>query len=149
VPISPQPPDVAEKTADGETPDSTPTDQGAVPPGAPPPTAQTQEGPPGPPEQEAAQARAERMVRQMRTQHMLTFMLEGTKLLHPKLCGGHLYSCPFTLELSARPPDVRPGMFGTYAARIDAYGRLRIDNPMPYVDPTAFYTTESNRHVPA
>lgn len=157
VPISPQPPDVAEQTADGNTPDSTPTDQGANAPGAPPPTAKADQEPNGPPAPDpgaaaaaqVAEERALRMVVQMRTQHALTFTLGGTELMHPKLCAGHLYSCPFSHSLSARPPDTRPGTFGTYACRLDALGIIRIDGPMPYADPSDFLTTRSTHHVPA
>jgi hypothetical protein len=150
VPVSPQPPDVAEKTAAGETPDSTPEAQGANAPGAPPGTAEADQEPDGPPDQlAAANARAERMIRQMRTQHALTFSLDGTELLHPKLCAGALYGCPFTHALSARPPDTRPGALGTYACRLDSLGILRIDGPLPYVDPADFLTTGSTHRVPA
>jgi hypothetical protein len=145
---------------------------GGAPPAAkePPPTAEQtgppkqgdQQSPPSqaaggktPPSQAAAEARAQRLVQQARTQHMLKVGAAGRwDLLHPGLCGEHEYSCPFTHAVATAAPSVRPGSSGTYLCHLDAFGRLVIDGRSPYADTTAMISTSLvpravNGHAPA
>jgi hypothetical protein len=67
------------------------------------------------------------------------------ELLHPALCSQHAYSCPFThaaVKLAALP---RPGMSGTYEARLSTFGQLVIGQRSPHLDTSAFLTTASSR----
>lgn len=131
----------------------------------PPPTGEqtgppkTQESPPPtektPPDRAAAEARAQRLVQQARTQHMLRVGAAGRwDLLHPSLCGDHEYSCPFTHAVATAAPSVRPGSSGTYLCHLDAFGRLVIDGRSPYADTTSMISTSLvpravNGHAPA
>jgi hypothetical protein len=142
------------------------TGGGASPPGEKPPPTAEQTGPPKqrnappptektPPGQAAAQARAQRLVQQARTQHMLRVGAAGRwDLLHPPLCGEHEYSCPFTHAVATAAPSVRPGSSGTYLCHLDAFGRLVLDGRSPYADTTSMISTSLmpravNGHAPA
>lgn len=115
----------------------------------PPPTEKT------PPGQAAAEARAQRLVQQARTQHMLRVGAAGRwDLLHPSLCGDAEYSCPFTHAVATAAPSVRPGSSGTYLCHLDAFGRLVLDGRSPYADTTSMISTSLvpravNGHAPA
>lgn len=148
VPVSPQDPGTAEAVQQGDTPPPEPQgSQDSAPPGgestgAPP---QDQQGPPGtrdnPPDQAAA-ARAQLLVQQARTQHMLRVTASDRwELYHPPLCGEHEYSCPFTHAVVTSAPSARPGSSGTYLCHLDAFGRLVIDGRSPYADTTAMIST--------
>ncbi|MFH8805229.1 proline-rich domain-containing protein [Streptomyces sp. NPDC017936] len=160
VPVSPQDPGTAEAVQKGDTPPPEPSSgQGSAPgsggePAAPAPGGE--QGPPGtrdnpPPEA----ARAQLLVQQARTQHMLRVGAAGRwDLLHPGLCGDHEYSCPFTHAVATAAPSVRPGSSGTYLCHLDAFGRLVLDGRNPYADTTAMISTslrprEVNGHAPA
>lgn len=149
VPVAPQDPGTADAVQKGDTPppETSSGDQGTAPPrgstGSPP--AQEQKGPPGtrdnPPDQAAA-ARAELLVQQARTQHMLRVTASDRwELFHPPLCGEHEYSCPFTHAVVTSAPSARPGSSGTYLCHLDAFGRLVIDGRSPYADTTAMIST--------
>lgn len=125
-----------------------------APPGEEPPATGEQSGPPktrdnpppqsskAPPGQAAAEARAQRLVQQSRTQHMLRVGAAGRwDLLHPGLCGDHEYSCPFTHAVTTSAPSAAPGSSGTYLCHLDAFGRLVIDGRSPYADTTAMIST--------
>lgn len=118
--------------------------------GEEPPPTQEQTGPPrgqrdnpaATPARDAAGARAQRLVQQARTQHMLRVGASGRwDLLHPALCGEHEYSCPFTHAVATSTPAARPGSSGTYMCHLDAFGRLVIDGRNPYADTTAMIST--------
>lgn len=124
-----------------------------APPDAEPPATGEQTGPPkpqdqppptekAPPGRAAAEARAQRLVRQARTQHMLRVTASDRwELFHPPLCGEHEYSCPFTNAVSTAAPSARPGSSGTYLCHLDAFGRLVIDGRSPYADTTSMIST--------
>ncbi|WP_086559868.1 phage portal protein [Streptomyces africanus] len=160
VPVSPQDPGTAEAVQQGDTPppEGSQSAEGAAParsaPGEePPPATQDQTGPPEP--QRATAERAQRLVQQARTQHMLRVGAAGRwDLLHPALCGEHEYSCPFTHAVATAAPSVRPGGSGTYLCHLDAFGRLVLDGRSPYADTTAMISTSLvpravNGHAPA
>jgi hypothetical protein len=92
--------------------------------------------------QAAADARAERLVRQSQTLHAVRFATgRPPELLHPGLCSQHAYSCPFThaaLKLHSLP---RPGTSGVYEARLDAFGRFTIGQHSPLLDVSGFFST--------
>lgn len=94
----------------------------------------------------AAAARNERMRQQSQAMHAVRFATgRAPDLLHPALCAQHAYSCPFThaaVKLAALP---RPGMSGTYEARISPFGQLVIGQRSPYLDTSLFLTTASPR----
>lgn len=150
VPVSPQDPGTAEAVQQGDTPPPEPRGNrdsatpGGESTGAPP---QGQQGPPdtldNPPDQAAAQARAQLLVQQARTQHMLRVTASDRwELYHPPLCGDHEYSCPFTHAVATSAPSARPGSSGTYLCHLDAFGRLVIDGRSPYADTTAMISTQ-------
>lgn len=126
--------------------------QGVVPPqgneNAPP---GTQEKPP-PAQGQAASARLQQSIQQARTQHAIRF---GTgsrwELLHPEVCAGQVFGCPFTHAVSTAAPISRPGTSGTYLCHLDAFGLLAIDGQSPYMDTTKMLTTSlvprSNGHA--
>lgn len=131
----------AEETsgAPPEADEAAPTQENTGPP-------QTREAPP--PGQAATAARAELLVQQARTQHMLRVGAAGRwDLLHPGLCGEHEYSCPFTHAVATSAPSVRPGSSGTYLCHLDAFGRLVIDGRSPYADTTSMITTSLRPRV--
>lgn len=151
VPVSPQDPGTAEAVQKGDTPQPSgspgggkePAQPGGESTGAPP---QNRQGPPGtqdnPPDQAAAQARAQLLVQQARTQHMLRVTASDRwDLYHPPLCGDHEYSCPFTHAVVTSAPSARPGSSGTYLCHLDTFGRLVIDGRSPYADTTAMIST--------
>lgn len=143
-----------------------PSGTDGAPPEAEPPATGEQTGPPktqdqppptdkAPPGRAAAEARAQRLVRQARTQHMLRVGAAGLwELFHPPLCGEHEYSCPFTHAVSTSAPSVRPGSSGTYLCHLDVFGRLVIDGRSPYANTTDMISTrlrprEVNGRAPA
>ncbi|MER7488724.1 proline-rich domain-containing protein [Streptomyces sp. NPDC126497] len=145
VPVSPQDPGTAEAVQEGNTPPPA-NQQGpqepagrAQPQGDEPPPTQDETGPPS---QAATAERAQRLVQQARTQHMIRVGAAGRwDLLHPALCGEHEYSCPFTHAVATAAPSVRPGSSGTYLCHLDAFGRLVLDGRSPYADTTAMIST--------
>lgn len=150
VPVSPQDPGTAEAVQQGDTPppaESSDSRDSAPPRGdTPDEPPQDEQGPPGtrdnPPDQAAAQARAQLLVQQARTQHMLRVTASDRwELYHPPLCGEHEYSCPFTRAVVTSAPSARPGSSGTYLCHLDAFGRLVIDGRNPYADTTAMIST--------
>lgn len=105
---------------------------------------------PPPEEQAAAAARAERMALQARTQHALRQNGVGPpELLHPKLCSGHAYSCPYTHSMIKTPPLVLPGGAGVHLIHLNAFGIVQVDGPAPYLDTADFISTGRARgHAP-
>ncbi|MGW2213254.1 hypothetical protein, partial [Streptomyces sp. NPDC001781] len=90
----------------------------------------------------AAEARAQRLVQQARTQHMVRVGAANRwDLLHPALCSEHEYSCPFTHAVSTAAPAARPEGSGTYMCHLDAFGRLVLDGRSPYADTTSMIRT--------
>lgn len=158
VPVSPQDPGTAEAVQQGDTPppEGTQPSEDTAPtrsaPGEEPPPTQDRTGPP---ERQATAARAQLLVQQARTQHMLRVGAAGRwDLLHPGICGQHEYSCPFTHAVATAAPSVRPGGSGTYLCHLDAFGQLVIDGRSPYADTTAMISTSLvprgvNGHAPA
>lgn len=126
----------------------------AAPPGEiPAPEAEPEPAPEdrSPPDPDTAReaataARTERMRQQSQALHAVRFATgRPPDLLHPALCAQHAYSCPFThaaVKLDALP---RPGMSGTYEARINPFGQLVIGQRSPYLDTSLFLTTASPR----
>lgn len=108
------------------------------------------QGVPPPEEQAAAAARAERMALQARTQHALRQNGVGPpELLHPKLCAGHAYSCPYTHSMIKTPPLVLPGGAGVHLVHLNAFGIVQVDGPAPYLDTADFISTGRTRgHAP-
>lgn len=93
----------------------------------------------------AAARRDERMIRQSRALHAVRFRgARPPELLHPKECGDHAYSCPFTHAAMTLPALPRPGTSGTYECRLDAFGRMSIGKLAPYLDTSTFLTTRSS-----
>jgi hypothetical protein len=104
------------------------------PPSAPPATAPVS----GPPSQAAADRRRLQTV----SQHAVRFQLDGRwNLMHPGVCADHAYTCPFTHAVTTAAPVARPGSSGTHLARLDAFGRIVIDGPAPYLDTSAMVST--------
>lgn len=134
VPVSSTDPATAEQIQKGETPSPEP----GKPPAQGPPA--TKGNAPPPPEEGASPAkqaaRAERLLRQSRTQHMVRYRATTgmTELLHPPLCHEFEYSCPFTHALATDRSRARPGTSGTYWCRLDSFGRFVLDGPAPYAD---------------
>jgi hypothetical protein len=148
VPVSPQDPGTAEAVQQGDTPPPASEQQPAEGPAGraaphsdePPPT-QDRTGPPSR-DQQAAAERAQLLVQQARTQHMIRVGVGNRwDLLHPGICGEHEYSCPFTHAVATAAPTIRPGSSGTYLCHLDAFGRLVIDGRSPYADITSMITT--------
>ncbi|MDK1473603.1 hypothetical protein QNO07_09245 [Streptomyces sp. 549] len=126
--------------------------EGTAPSAAPaaPEPEPAQQGPPAtrdqpPPAAAVAEQRADRMLRQAKTPHAVRFAVGSPgEILHPPACTKHAYSCPYThaaQRLDQKAP--RPGTSGTYEARLDAFGRLTIGKPTPYLDTTGLITTRS------
>lgn len=126
----------------------------AAPPGETPQTDTTLEPPPedrSPPDEAAAReaataARSARLIQQSQAMHAVRWGAgREPELLHPALCSQHAYSCPFThaaMKLATLP---RPGMSGTYEARLSPFGQLVIGQRSPHLDTTSFLTTASPR----
>jgi hypothetical protein len=160
VPVSPQDPGTAEAVQQGDTPppaNQQPTEEGAgraAPPSDEPSPTQDRTGPPSR-DQRATAERAQLLVQQARTQHMLRVGAANRwDLLHPGICGEHEYSCPFTHAVATAAPSVRPGTSGTYLCHLDAFGRLVLDGRSPYADTAAMISTSLvpravNGHAPA
>lgn len=94
----------------------------------------------------AAAARSERLIQQSQALHAVRWAAgRAPELLHPALCSQHAFSCPFThaaVKLHSLP---RPGMSGTYEARLSPFGQLVIGQRSPHLDTSAFLTTASYR----
>lgn len=92
---------------------------------------------------ETAAAVEDRRRRQATTQHAVSFRsIDGRwDLRHPGVCADHSMSCPFTHAVVSDAPVARPGMPGTYLCHLDAFGRLVIDGPAPYLDTGAMVST--------
>lgn len=121
---------------------------GEIPqPDAKPEPAAEDRSPPSPDaaREAAAAARSESLIQQSQALHAVRFSAGGApELLHPALCAQHAYSCPFThaaVKLDVLP---RPGMSGTYEARLSPFGQLVIGQRSPYLDTSAFLTTVSS-----
>lgn len=121
-----------------------PTTPAVAPEPAPPPEDRS------PPDETAAReaattARSERLIQQSQALHAVRFSTgRQPELMHPALCAQHAYSCPFThaaVKLDVLP---RPGMSGTYEARLSPFGQLVIGQRSPYLDTSAFLTTASS-----
>lgn len=121
-----------------------PTTPAVAPEPAPPPEDRS------PPDETAAReaattARSERLIQQSQAMHAVRFSAgRAPELMHPALCAQHAYSCPFThaaVKLDVLP---RPGMSGTYEARLSPFGQLVIGQRSPYLDTSAFLTTASS-----
>lgn len=147
VPVSPQDPGTAEETQKGNTPPP----GGAKPATPPPPDGKAPpkgevpaQGPPGtkddapPPPDKSAKtaARAELLLKQAGTQHMVRFTAADRRwnLLHPKICQGFTDSCPFTHAVVTGAPVARPGSSGVYLCHLDAFGRVMLDGQSAYAD---------------
>lgn len=120
---------------------------------APPAVTPEPEPPPedrSPPNEDAAReaaatARSERLIQQSQAMHAVRFTTgRPPELLHPALCSQHAYSCPFTHAAVKLPTLPRPGMSGTYEARLSPFGQLVIGQRSPYLDTSAFLTTASS-----
>lgn len=91
-----------------------------------------------PPSQKAAVRRS----LQAAAPHAVRFLLDGQwNLIHPQVCDGHAYSCPFTHTVMRDAPAAVPGTPGTYRARMDAFGRMRVDGEAMYLDTSAMVHT--------
>lgn len=146
VPVSPQDPGTADAVQKGKTPPPEPAPAKGAPADQPTPIGKKGPGngppdtkdnaPPAPDEGARQAARAQRVARQARTQHMIRFRAAGQKwsLIHPELCTEHEYSCPFTYAVTRAAPDRRPGMSGLYLCRLDTFGRLLVDGQAKYAD---------------
>jgi hypothetical protein len=147
VPVSPQDPGTAEATAEGNTPP--PAQPGPKSPApaakAPPPGPEKEtQGPPGEGNAPGAQAaRAQLLLQQARTQHMVRYraVSGATELLHPPLCHEYEYSCPFTHALFSHR-TARPGTSGLYLCHLDSFGRFALDGPAPYASTRDMISTD-------
>jgi hypothetical protein len=120
-----------------------------------PPTTTPEQPPPpedrSPPDETAAReatarARSERLIQQSQAMHAVRFATgRPPELLHPALCSQHAYSCPFTHAAMKLHQLPRPGMSGTYEARLSPFGQLVIGQRSPHLDTSAFLTTASSR----
>jgi hypothetical protein len=134
-------------------PAESPNATGGAPGGKAPEEAPPNGKAPGPPEQpnpsappkapagaKAADERAIRTTAQIRALHALTFGIGvNGDLLHPPVCREHAYSCPFThAAMEASPPRLATG---TYECRLDAFGRLAVGAPAPYLDTSDWIAT--------
>jgi hypothetical protein len=150
VPVSPQDPGTAEATAEGNTPPPAQPGPKSPPPAAkaPPPGPEKEaQGPPNEGNAPGAQAaRAQLLLQQARTQHMVRYraVTGTTELLHPPLCHEHEYSCPFTHALFSHR-TARPGTSGLYLCHLDSFGRFALDGPAPYASTRDMIST----NVPA
>lgn len=89
-----------------------------------------------------AQRAAVRRSLQAAAPHAVRFLLDGQwNLVHPSVCEGHAYSCPFTHAVMRAAPAAVPGTPGTYRARMDAFGRMRIDGEARYLDTSGMVHT--------
>jgi hypothetical protein len=146
VPISPQDPGTAEAVQDGNTPPPTGAGEGQAPGSAPVsgPKSAPAQGPPDVPEEAVRQAaRAQRLIQQSQTQHMVRYRATTgtTELLHPQLCHEHEYSCPYVHAVSRDRSGARPGTSGLYLCHLDSFGRLRLDGQAPYADTRGLIST--------
>jgi hypothetical protein len=91
----------------------------------------------------SAAAIEERRRAQATTQHAVKLNSPDGRwdLRHPPVCAEHSMSCPFTHAVVKGAPVARPGMPGTYLCRLDAFGRLVIDGPAPYLDTGSMTST--------
>jgi hypothetical protein len=124
-----------------------PTDSTPTPDTEPAPAAEDRSPPDGDAAREAAAAaRSARLIQQSQAMHAVRWAAgRDPELLHPSLCSQHAYSCPFThaaVKLATLP---RPGMSGTYEARLSPFGQLVIGQRSPHLDTTSFLTTASPR----
>jgi len=153
-PAAPEPPDPAGGTAPGGERDPRGIDRDA------PATRDDQPapgdaGPPGRtasggPDESKTRAREDRLISQARAPHALRFKVgQPGELLHPAECTKYAYSCPFTHAAVRLDRQPRPGRSGTYAARLDPFGRLVIGQPLPLLDTTGYVITRSSSHAPA
>lgn len=112
--------------------------EASAPPNGKPPGPPEQ--PAGPPAKAAADVRAALVAAQMRTLHAIKFGIGvNGDLLHPPLCREHAYSCPFThAAMGSAPAKLTTG---TYACRLDAFGRLSVGAPDPYLDTSEWVST--------
>jgi hypothetical protein len=127
------PPGEKETPAEQAPPAAGPPGAGAKPPAAP------AKAPPG-------QAAVARRVRQAQVQHAVSFRTDGSwNLLHPEVCAGHPYDCPFTTVVTSDAPQAVPGLPGTYLCHLDlgTFGqqRLRIDGRDPYLNTSSMVST--------
>jgi len=132
--------------------DTEPTPTAAEQPTPPTPTPELAPAPEdrSPPDADTAReaattARSARLIRQSQAMHAVRWSAgRQPELLHPALCSQHAYSCPFThaaMNLATLP---RPGMSGTYEARLSTFGQLVIGQRSPHLDTSAFLTTASS-----
>jgi hypothetical protein len=91
----------------------------------------------------AAQARAERLIRQARAVHAVRFGMAGWELLHPAACDQHTYSCPFTQGALSLKSMAYPGTPGLYECTLDAFGRFRVGDRAPHKDVSGHRVTRS------
>lgn len=145
VPVSPQDPGTADAVQKGDIPEpDRPAEQ------APPESKnQPANGPPNDgdaPSQDDAEARTaarlQRSMAQARTQHVIRFGSSNRwELLHPDICRGHAFGCPFTHAVSSAAPSATPGTTGNYLCHLDALGLLVIDGSSPYLDTSKMIST--------
>lgn len=143
VPISPQDPGTAEAVQDGKTP---PPQEPAAPsaaPGKAPPASVPEKETQGPPEPDRQAARAQRLIQQSQTQHLVRYRASTgtTELLHPQLCHEYEYSCPYVHAVARNRSGARPGTSGLYLCHLDSFGRLRLDGRAPYADTRSLIST--------
>lgn len=113
-----------------------PSEKGAPPPPSDAPPSGS--APKAPPVQRASVRRS----LQAAAPHAVRFLLDGQwNLVHPQVCEGHAYSCPFTHAVMRDAPAAVPGTPGTYRARMDAFGRMRIDGEALYLDTSGMVHT--------
>lgn len=136
VPVSAQAPDVAE-AAQNAAPSAPSANQETGPPndGAAPDAPDVTPA--------AAQARAERLIRQAQAAHAVRFGVAGWELLHPAACDQHTYSCPFTQGALGLRSMAYPGTPGLYECTLDAFGRFRVGDRAPHKDVSNHRVTRS------
>lgn len=136
VPVSPSDPATAEAVQDGKTPPASAPASGPESTPAQGPPGTRDNAPPAPDEGARQAARAQRLVQQSQTQHMVRYRATTgtTELLHPQLCHEYEYSCPYVHAVSRSRGGARPGTSGLYLCHLDTFGRLRLDGQAPYAD---------------
>lgn len=150
VPVSPQDPGTAEAVQDGNTPPPESQAPAAAPAPSAAPSAAPKEQPKGPPAGggnappgAAEAARAQQLLKQAGTQHMVRLRAasKGVELLHPGVCHEYEYSCPFTHAVSRGSLRARPGVSGVYLCHLDTFGRILLDGDAAYADTRSLIST--------
>lgn len=145
---------VAPEAPTGGVPQNGPPD-GQNPPQEVPKTTGEETGPPnkgkapdGPPAKNPAKppaktaAQLEHAIKQAQALHAVRFSgTRGPVLLHPPICAENAYGCPFTH--AAEEALITQLSTGSYEARLDTFGRLRVGSGVPWLDTSGWVTTET------